>query len=217
MIFLIANRSMRFILLVCMLFIAMTSFIGCRMTVLPPSSDDSARDRNAVLREENEALKRENDGLKIRLSEAQAGLDPRAVMVSEVTPRLVSMVVQDSSLVEISSDETEPPTLVLRMAPSDDRGRFLQVVGDLSITVVGVPESGEPILLARREFSPPEVRDGWRGGMLGSGYVFEIPLSKELQQDLPESVDVVTLFQVAGIASSPLRDERPVRVERAGD
>ena len=98
-----------------------------------------------------------------------------------------------------------------------DRGRFLQVVGDLSVTVVAVPDSGEPILLARQDFTPFEVREGWRGGMLGSGYVFEIPLSGELSKALPESVDVVTLFQVAGIEGSSLRDERPVRVQGSGD
>ena len=216
MIFLSVNRSMRFMLLVCLLPITMAPITGCRMTVLPPSSGDSARDRNAVLREENEALKRENQGLKVRLSEAQADLDPEAVMISEATPRLVSMVVQDSSLVETPSAENESPILVLRMAPSDDRGRFLQVVGDLSVTVVAVPGSGEPILLARRDFTPSEVREGWRGGMLGSGYVFEIPLSGKLPKALPESVDVVTLFEVAGTGGTSLRDERPVRVKRSG-
>ena len=216
MIFLSVNRSMRFMLLACLLPITMAPITGCRMTVLPPSSGDSARDRNAVLREENEALKRENQGLKVRLSEAQADLDPEAVMISEATPRLVSMVVQDSSLVETPSAENESPILVLRMAPSDDRGRFLQVVGDLSVTVVAVPGSGEPILLARRDFTPSEVREGWRGGMLGSGYVFEIPLSGKLPKALPESVDVVTLFEVAGTGGTSLRDERPVRVKRSG-
>jgi hypothetical protein len=101
------------------------------------------------------------------------------------------------------------------MAPSDDRGRFLQVVGGLSVTVVAVPEVGEPILLAQRDFTPSQVREGWRGGVLGSGYVFEISFTEGLEKELPDSVDVVTLFQVAGIDRSPLRDERPVQVRRS--
>jgi hypothetical protein len=52
--------------------------------------------------------------------------------------------------------------------------------------------------------------------MLGSGYVFEIPLSGKLPKALPESVDVVTLFEVAGTGGTSLRDERPVRVKRSG-
>ena len=209
------NRSICVMPLACTLFITMVSLTGCRVTVLPPSSDDSARERNAVLREENETLKRENDGLKIRVSEAEADLDTQAVMVSEATPRLVSMAIQGSSLVETSTGEGALSKLVLRMAPSDDRGRFLQVVGGLSVTVVAVPEVGEPILLAQRDFTPSQVREGWRGGVLGSGYVFEISFTEGLEKELPDSVDVVTLFQVAGIDRSPLRDERPVQVRRS--
>ena len=217
MISLADTGSRRMVFALCPLLISMMFVSGCRMTVLPPTSEDSARDRNAVLREENDALKRENEGLKIRVSEAEAGLNPQEVMISEATPRLVSMLIQDSSLVEVPDGETAPSQLTLRMAPSDDRGRFLQVVGGLSVTVVAVPKSGEPVLLAQRDFSPVEVREGWRGGLMGSGYVFEVPFTTRLEAGLPDSVDVVTLFEGPGVDPPVLRDEHPVRVRRSKD
>jgi len=198
-------------------FLVMSLMIGCRVTVLPPSSDDTARDRNAILREENETLKRENEGLKVRVSQAEADLDPGSLEVSQATPRLISMAIEDSSLIEPLDKGTGTSQLVLRMSPSDDRGRFVQVVGALSVTVVGVSLEDDPVLLGQHTFTPGEVRDAWRGGVMGSGYVFRLPLSGALHEALPDSVDVVTLFEVAGVDRPGLRDERPVRVRRALD
>ena len=111
--------------------------------------------------------------------------------------------------------QSGPSQLLLRMSPSDDRGRFLQVVGGLSVTVVGVSVEEEPILLAQQAFTPTEVRDAWRGGIMGSGYVFEVPLTGSLHEELPDTLDVVTLFE-SGAGDQPgLRDERPVRVRRS--
>ena len=207
-------RSGHFAFAVCPLLVMLAT--GCRMTVLPPTSEDSVRARNTMLRDENEALKRENEGLKLRVSEAEAGRDPAVVEVSDATPRLVSMVIDGSSLVEPVAGERGPSQLTLRMSPSDDRGRFLQVVGALSVTVVGVSTGEDPILLARDRFTPAEVRDAWRGGIMGSGYVFEIPLTGRLHEHLPDSLDVVTLFEAAGNDRCELRDECPVQVRRYG-
>ena len=207
-------RPVRFVPLISTLLFLCFSVAGCRVTVLPPSSDDTARDRNAVLEEANQALTRENEGLKVRISDAESELDPLMVELSEATPRLISMTIQDSSLVEPLDGETGPSHLMLRMSPSDDRGRFLQVVGGLSVTVVGVSVEEDPILLAQRTFTPTEVRDAWRGGLMGSGYVFEVPLTGSLHEELPDSLDVVTLFEGVAGDRPGLRDERPVRVRR---
>lgn len=208
-------RQGRFMLPVLMLPLLVSLSTGCRVTVLSPTSEDSVRDRNATLQDENETLKRENEGLKVRVSEAENELTPQAIELSEATPRLISMMIQDSSLVESQDDETGASQLTLRMAPSDDRGRFLQVVGALSVTVVGVSAGEEPILLARHTFSPSEVRDAWRGGMMGSGYVFEVSLTGSPHENLPDFLDVVTLFEPARGDRPGLRDERPVRVRRS--
>ena len=214
MIFLDDIRPVRFVPLILTLLFLSFGVAGCRVTVLSPSSDDSVRDRNAMLEEENQALTRENEGLKVRISEAESEWDPMAVQLSEATPRLISMTIQDSSLVEPLDGKTGSSQLILRMSPSDDRGRFLQVVGGLSVTVVGVSVQEGPILLAQQVFTPPEVRDAWRGGLMGSGYVFEIPLTGSLHEELPDSLDVVTLFESGSGDQPELRDERPVRVRR---
>ena len=215
MIFLDDIRPVRFVPLILTLLFLSFGVAGCRVTVLSPSSDDTARDRNAVLEEENQVLTRENEGLKVRISEAESEWDPMAVQLSEATPRLISMTIQDSSLVEPLDEKTGSSQLILRMSPSDDRGRFLQVVGGLSVTVVGVSVQEDPILLAQQAFTPTEVRDAWRGGLMGSGYVFEIPLTGSRHEELPDSLDVVTLFESGAGDQLGLRDERPVRVRRS--
>ena len=49
-------RPVRFVPLILTLLFLCFGVAGCRVTVLSPSSDDTARDRNAVLEEENQAL-----------------------------------------------------------------------------------------------------------------------------------------------------------------
>jgi len=195
--------------LVCM-FAPMQS---CKMQVLKPSSDDSVREREARLKEENRTLKLDNEGLRARLAETEKELSPEEIELEEATPRLADVRIDSSSVVEPDPDGGYE--LVLRLDPSDDRSRFLQVVGSLVVRVVAVPEEGAPIPLAAVQFDPLEVREGWRGGVMGSSYVFDIPLANT-SRALPPTVDVVSLFTDLR-SGRTLRDERPVRVVRGDD
>ena len=187
---------------------------GCQMKVMQPTSDDQVRERIASLEEANRSLLETNEGLEARLEELTGEQTPRTRALGAATPRLTSLRIASSSIVEASGNSTDGSSLVLRLAPRDDRGRFLQIVGGLEVRAVAVPDTGAPILLADRTFDPLGVRDAWRGGIMGSGYVFEIPLDHPVSE-LPETIDVVTIFTEGG-AERVLRDEAPVRVSRDG-
>lgn len=186
---------------------------GCKVTVLEPTSEDTVRERLASIEKRNKALELENSGLKGRLAEAEAALTREQRELAEATPRLSAISITSSSLIKVAPDGTQ--TLTLRLDPSDDRGRFMQVVGSLSVRVVAVPTDGAPTPLAVARFDPAQVREAWRGGVMGSGYVFEIPLTGWSSGRLPETVDVVVNFTDAP-SGQELRDERPVRVSQAG-
>ena len=186
---------------------------GCKVTVLEPTSEDTVRERLASIEQKNDALRLENEGLKTRLAELEGSFDGDERALAAATPRLAAILIASSSLIEQAPDGRR--TLTLRLNPSDDRGRFMQVVGSLNVRVVAVPDEGAPSSLAVVRFDPSQVREAWRGGVLGSGYVFEIPLSDEGQAPLPETVDVVITF-VDATSGRDLRDEQPVRVRRPG-
>ena len=125
------------------------------------------------------------------------------------------MAISSSSVVESGPVGDDRSTLVLRLAPRDDRGRFMQVVGSLEVRAVSVPETGDPALIASVDFDPLAVREAWRGGILGSGYVFELELDRATDQ-LPPTIDVVTIFREA-TSGRTLREESPVAVEVGSD
>lgn len=182
---------------------------GCTMTVLKPTSEDTVRERVATVEKKNRELELENEGLKARLAESQKEVNHEEAELEAATPQLASIRIGSSSVID--TDSNGERRLVLRLAPIDDRGRFVQVVGSLSVRAVAVPATGDPVPLAVAQFDPLEVREAWRGGVLGSGYVFEIPLSRTARAELPPTVDVVTHFADAR-SGRDLRDEQPVRV-----
>jgi hypothetical protein len=186
---------------------------GCKVTVLEPTSEDTVRERLVSIEKRNKALELENSGLKTRLAEAEADLGREERILAQATPRLSSIQIASTSLIEKTADGSL--TMTLRLDPSDDRGRFMQVVGTLNVRVVAVPAKGVPVSLAVVRFDPAQVREAWRGGLLGSGYVFEIPLTGWGPETLPETIDVVINFSDAP-SGRELRDERPVRVSKGG-
>ena len=187
---------------------------GCQMKVMQPTSQDQVRERMAALQERTQALEDENAGLKARVEELTQAHDPEVRTTGAATPRLTKLQISSSSTIDEQPSGSEGPTLVLRLAPRDDRGRFLQIVGTLEVRVVSVPNEGAPVLLATQRLDPLAVREGWRGGIMGSGYVFEIPLEAALGA-LPATVDVVTIFTQAG-SDRTFRDEAPVKVATEG-
>ena len=186
---------------------------GCQMKVMQPTSDDQVRERIASLEEHNRSLEETNSGLEARIEELTAEAPPEVRALGAATPRLTSLRIASSSSVEASEEAPDRSTLVLRLAPRDDRGRFLQIVGGLEVRAVSVPDTGSPVLLASRQIDPLDVREGWRGGFMGSGYVFEVPLEVSLAE-LPPTIDVVTIFTEGG-SKRTLRDEAPVQVSEA--
>lgn len=190
------------------------SFVpGCQVTLLKPTSEDTVRERVAAVEQRNEQLVLENAGLKARLQENEASLTRDEAAIEAAMPRLSALAIASSSVVEEGAGGRRE--LTLRLAPADDRGRFMQIVGNLSVRVIAVPDDGPPIPLAVARFDPLEVREAWRGGVFGTGYVFQIPLSGGEAGPLPETVDVVMNFTDA-TTGIDLRDEQPVRVSDSG-
>ena len=188
-------------------FVAATSLAGCSMKVMKPTSEDSVRQRVADLQRRNQALENENQGLRARISELTSDLPSERSVAENARPRLAGVSIASTSNVEPGPDRQ---TLVLRMSPRDDRGRFIQLVGTLEVRAVSVPAAGPPRLLASKLIDPLSVREGWRGGILGSGYVFDIELEDPGHQ-LPPTIDVVTIFTDAD-SGREIRDEAPVAV-----
>lgn len=218
------------------------AMIGCaacnRATILRPSINDSLREENQSLRDEIGRLQLQASELRSRLAEAEradartaggaAKVDPE---VEAAIPRLAAIQIDGATeLVSSSSgagsagsmgkgdssaDATEE-ILRLWINPRDGRGRFLQIVGRLTVSVAILRAGSKPESVATATFGPSEVRDAWRSGFMGSHYAFSVPLSIPAEfRNEPVTVSVRFDDALSGRIFEDQARVRPARREGA--
>lgn len=151
--------------------LALLLVTGCKAKVLTPTAADEFRREVAQLKAELAEANRQVGELRSALAERPGTIaDPAA---APFVPRLAEVTLGGHTGLEPVEGGC-----VLRayMQPADGRGRFLQVTGTATVTLVMVKEGCEAQAAACRTFSPEEVRDAWRSGLMGAHYTFEIPV-----------------------------------------
>ena len=156
--------------------------VGCNPTVFTPNQNDELRRQVRDLEEQVNAAKAKQVELEQQLAqsaksaEEKSSIDP-AILAA--TPHVASVQIGGSSgyLASKVGVETGGCTARIYLEPSDGLGRFLQIVGSVQISVFDLKAGGNSQTLGTAEFSPGQVRDAWRGGILGTHYTFEIPLT----------------------------------------
>ncbi len=155
---------------------------GCnKATILMPTDADQLREKVRDLSVEVEQLNGANKELKQQLelaskeSQSRTGISPD---VAAATPRLAAVRVGSPSHFA-RSGEAKTCVATIYLEPQDGLGRFLQIVGTLDVSLFELSSTGTSRTLGTASFGPLEVRNAWRGGMIGSHYTFEIPMTGE--------------------------------------
>ncbi len=150
---------------------------GCQPVALMPTTNDGLRREVRDLREEIVALKAQKAQLATLAVETQGatGRDPEVVAA---TPALVAVSIEPASHFELD-ERTNTCVARVYVAPSDGVGRFIQLVGSVSLSLFDLSADGSSRTLATARYSPLQVRDAWRGGLMGSHYTFEVPLASD--------------------------------------
>jgi len=128
-------------------------------------------DRVAVLQGENAEL-----AAKLVESErARSGALPKDVL--EAIPRCVGVTIGGLSGLQ-PAKHGSPAMVIVDVEPTDAHGRFVQIVGTLTVEAralpavgSGVPE-GAPITAV---LTPAQVREAYRAGVMGPRYTVELP------------------------------------------
>lgn len=142
---------------------------------------DRLRAENAVLRAQGAEQEREIAELHAKL-DALAGAGPTAQLLSAL-PTVATLKIDRLSGYWPAKGET-PARIVVFVRPLDGRGRFTQVLGELTVSVW---EDVEGAATAPPERSPnwmvtvgvEELRERYRSGILGTHYVVEFPVQTE--------------------------------------
>lgn len=174
----------------CFLITTLLLLAGCRFHV---GGESTVEAENQRLREELmerdktiNALTMERDELKGKLDDLTR-TPPFAPMagIIEATPKLTRLTVSDRSVI------TDRRKVMVYVQPRDGRDRFLQIVGELSVTVADAAGT----TLGTKRLSAIEVRDAYREGPFGPHYLVEMQL-----EAIPSSARATATFTEAPLA-----------------
>jgi hypothetical protein len=168
--------------------ITLVFLAGCSAKVVSPSPNDALRRDMQAAVDRSQALERENQELQNKLASAMAAgsFSPEAI---QALPAVTTLSLNPAPVLEQRPDGC---WVVVRVETHDGRGRFTQAVGTMGFRIFSLtaPVGTQP-LLAESFASPLQVRESYRGGVLGTYYSFEIPLIAGATCQGPLSVLVV--------------------------
>lgn len=129
------------------------------------------RDALTARVQELEALNAEQ---RVKLEEHSARADsPLPPDVLEALPRAAGLGIGRFSLI---TNSDSGPHASLLIAPTDGRGRFVQVVATLRLRVVEA--ANPPRVLGERVLTPAELRDSLTAGLTGAAYRVQVQLEQ---------------------------------------
>ncbi len=138
---------------------------------------------NDRLRTQAMELQQQNRDLTNRTAELEAQIlrasDDGGVAqdVRDATPHVAAISIDAISHVLDENGDGRPDTLVVYVTPNDGRGRFVQMVGDLSVHMAMLPTDSDAVSIGRIRLGPRELRDAYRSTFLGTHYTITMPIS----------------------------------------
>ncbi len=148
------------------------------------SSPGRIERENDRLREQVLDLETEVNRLQGRARELEAQLQAASTVPGSVpeevranTPTVTAIAIDRRSHVQDSGEDGTPGTLVVYVKPSDGLGRFVQMVGDLSVHAAILPADGDAVTIGRVALGPAALREAYRSSFMGTHYTIEVPLA----------------------------------------
>lgn len=149
--------------------------LGCRRDFATEA--DRLRAQVVELEQSIEQMERENAELRAQVRALEQRPEEVSEEVLRATPSVTSIAIGRFSHVRDRSGDGVPETAVVYVSPSDGEGRFVQLVGRLSVQIVLLRADEEPIVLCAVELSPGELRAAYRASFAGRHYTVETPLN----------------------------------------
>ncbi len=149
---------------------------GCGSFKRVSSENDRLRARVMELQQQNLDFTNRTAELEARLLRAVNNSDV-AQDVRDATPHVATLSIDAISHVRDDNGDGRPDTLMLYVTPSDGLGRFVQMVGDLSVHTAMLPTDSDAVTIGRIRLGPRELRDAYRSTFLGTHYTITMPIS----------------------------------------
>ncbi len=183
---------------------------GCGSFKKVSEENDRLRARVMELEDENRALAgrtAELDGQVRRLTRDL----PIPQEVRDATPHVADISIASFSHAADTNGDGRPDTLVVYVEPTDGLGRFVQLVGELSVHAATLPADGDAITLGRVRLGPRELRDAYRSTFLGTHYTIEVPIT--IADPATQIVCTVKVEFVDGHSGRRVTVQKPLDLE----
>ncbi len=149
---------------------------GCGSFKRVSEENDRLRARLMELEDENRALAGRAAELDGQLQRLTRDL-PIPQEVRDATPHVTDISIASVSHATDTDGDGRSDTLIIYVEPTDGRGRFVQMVGELSVHAAMLPADGDAITLGRVRLGPLELRDAYRSTFLGTHYTVDVPIT----------------------------------------
>ena len=166
------TRSETFIVLVALALVSGLGLAGCNKEYL--NENDLLRARIVDLERAVLTLERANGELSAEIAAGERLPETLPAEIREVIPHVTGIDIGRLSHIRGAAPEY---TLVLYVTPRDGLGRFIQLVGSLSVTAALLPAEAEAQTIGHVILAPRALRDAYRASFAGRHYSVTVPLS----------------------------------------
>lgn len=182
---------------------------GCAGRALSAENDRLRRERHDLTQRVT-LLERERDELTVKLAEEsrlRAGALPADAL--EALPRCVALDVGAFSGLFPPEPSAPAQEVLAYLSPTDSRGRFVQIVGTLTVEAQVLAEPDTPAQTSSVTLTPAQVRDAYRSGFTGTHYEIRLPLERPVSRSHARAPSVL----IRAVLADPLAG-RELRAER---
>lgn len=155
--------------------LAMISLSGCGSS-LTSDEADALRRKVLDLEKMNLQMSLRTTELEAELKRQSAGFDSLPVEIRENTPRVARLTIGRLSHARDDDDDGRSETLLIYVDPEDGFGRFVQLVGTLTVHAAILPADRDAITIGRFTLKPGPLRAAYRSGFSGMHYTIELPI-----------------------------------------
>ncbi|MBG83649.1 MAG: hypothetical protein CMJ40_03770 [Phycisphaerae bacterium] len=153
------------------------------------------RDQVHELESENETLRLRQEELEIQLKTSKSGSDGSRSRDSAV-PVVTRIMLDGASGRRTTPDASGSRPLEIHVTAVDGRNRPIQLAGSIRVKVTRIQEDGPPVELADIQLSPDELRDAWRGGLIGGPtWLVKVPLEESDLASGSDSLNVNVFYR----------------------
>ena len=190
--------------------LAMISLSGCGSS-LTSDEADALRRKVLDLEKMNLQMSLRTTELEAELKRQSAGLDSLPLEIRENTPRVARLTIGRLSHARDDDDDGRSETLLIYVDPEDGFGRFVQLVGTLTVHAAILPADTDALTIGRFTLKPGPLRDAYRSGFSGTHYTIEFPI--QLSPENSGQTCLVRVIFVDGHTGLEHSTEREIKLQ----